>query len=97
MRLRVHDDIADGLLQLAANNPGNEAAAALAEAIRESAADYDAADRDSLINLARDLYCAHSDDNIEVDDQDAVFSRVDAGVWVQGWLFVSKSCLEEDE
>lgn len=45
--------------------------------------------------IARDLYCLKSDDNIEVDD-DAKVSRVydeDTGelmhVWVQAWVYVS--------
>jgi len=42
------------------------------------------------INEARDEYCNHSDDNIEVDDFEVRTSETEDGKWIQAWLWLPK-------
>lgn len=49
-----------------------------------------------LIERARELYEADSNDDIEVDDE-AAFSPGDGGCWVQAWLWVRWAEVTEEE
>ena len=42
---------------------------------------------EEIIEAARDMYAAPSDDDIEIDD-DPELSHADYGCWVQAWVFV---------
>ena len=43
----------------------------------------------AIIEAARGMYCAHSNDDIEIDDNPEL-SHGENGTWVQAWVFVHK-------
>lgn len=52
-------------------------------------------DQAAFIELAREQYARGSDDDIEVYDNARISSAGDDGMWVEAWLYLSQSSLEE--
>lgn len=90
--LKLSDRFARQLLQLCREHPK------LAQKLMEECARYkpDPAEpwqiQPSAVEFARSRW-SHEEDDIEVDE-DAALIGTEGGVWVQGWLWVSKDDLE---
>lgn len=54
------------------------------------------AEDSEIIAKARELYCTHSDDAVEIDSG-ALVSRNDEGAWVSAWVYVRFTAQEEEE
>jgi len=88
--LKISDEMAKELLLCCRHNA--KLYEELLEELKRYRSEEPWQDQPAAVQFSRSRW-SHEDDDIEIDDN-AALSVTENGVWVQGWLWVSKEDLE---